>query len=137
MTPEIIKKAAERFAKDNADYLEAIKIKWFKFTEKLPECKWIWLFNGGYVELGLAEDYDNDSIITHYTNWRWAPAEIEYPIPPEKEKHFCRNEQDNFGCYESYPPEKLLWIRVFQSGKGRMDFPVKFCPFCGFSLENY
>jgi len=110
-------------------------MKWINFTERWPDKEAYFYFSPGVNDGKVLICTLHPSFITG-DDAHWMEIEIDFPLPPERKNHFCRDEADNFACYESYPPDKRLWIRAFEKGKMRMDFPVKYCPFCSFTLEK-
>ena len=62
-------------------------MEWHKFTERYPDCKWIWVYVPNEINLIETED------LTYPTKWDvdqiesegfWAIADIRYPEFPGK-----------------------------------------------------
>lgn len=109
-------------------------MKWTKFSDIRPSdgMKSIWLYDGKYVSSGHP-----DNAVGHdgYTHWMERPLPPE-PLPPEKEKHECINlEADPIPrCYVS--EEGILYLEARSLTGKYCPYPIKFCPFCGFTLED-
>ncbi len=107
-------------------------MKWIKFKDILPGPKQdVWVSDGDIVWICCyTQMYSRGTGSVTY----WMP--IIQPDPPEKEKHRCHNlEGDSIhDCYEHECGQLYLEARsIF----GRITpYPVKFCPYCGFTLEK-
>ncbi len=105
---------------------------WIKFKDQIPEDGLnLWVSDGDKVwpELAFSEEIRKNA---HNTFWMIR----ENPKPPEKERHRCRSlDDDSLGdCYEAECGQLYLEAR---SRYGRMTpWPVKFCCFCGYSIEK-
>lgn len=93
--------------------------EWIPVTERMPDNDTgIWIWNGKIVEDRWFSAQSN-FFFTH-----WMP--FKRPEPPKKKEHSCFTFLAN--CYE-----KNSKLRV----KGvHFDFPVNYCPFCGYNPED-
>lgn len=105
---------------------------WIKFSDKIPEeYQAIWISDG--VEVMASKYYPLDK---HDESLYYWMARIN-PAPPGKEKHRCEFEKyKNYYCYER---DDRLYIHYENSYPGLpsvVELEAKYCPFCGFTLEN-
>lgn len=101
-----------------------MKVEWFKFSEKkAPRNQNIWVTDG--VSVRATNDVEVDFFPEFLSHW----AIRENPLPPEKELHRCTDpDMTRISCYES---DEKLWLKE----SGNFDIDIKFCPFCGFTLQ--
>lgn len=113
-----------------------MKIIWHKMSEKEPENKPIWwALHGDVQEINL-EPHDYEWLGKEDIHW----AYIEYPEPPEKERHQCfwRHRNSEWRCWEKvfkHNPLDLhgnyFFLEVVKDNGENAVSRVQFCPNCG------
>ena len=105
-------------------------MKWYKFSEKQPDCKCIWFtdFKDVYLKkVCCLAVWETDE-------YAWAEANIAFPEVPIEILHSCiwmKTSNDWFF-------HQLKDGRLEMVGPNRVHdrVIVKFCPFCGFTLDK-
>ena len=108
------------------------ELKWTFFSDKdmphqgiyMTDFKKVWVYNSRHIYI--------------HGPYECAWAEIPIPEVPKKEKklHKCKNVTGHIKCYEDENGILRINAKMRDAEFMSSNFPVNFCPFCGFKPEK-
>ena len=111
-------------------------MRWIKYTEAFPVqsdsgiLEYILVTDGADIWKSIKGSVVSENKTGSMTHW------MPMPNLPEKITHWCKNPDSSplLSCKE-YGNEDLRIVLNGLNG-ALISFPVKYCPFCGFTLEK-